>query len=544
MSNGETTGERRAPGRELPQLGRRAFLGGSIVTAAAIAAGCGGSSGPGATKATTTSAPSLGPTTTVHSAKLTGDPFQLGIASGDPDASSVVLWTRLAPKPLALDAKGGMPAGPVDVIWELATDARFTKVVSRGVETAEPSQSHSVHVHADGLDAGTDHYYRFTVGDFTSPPGRTRTLPSGSPKAFNLAVANCQWREAGRYAAYRDMAEGDYDLVLHLGDYIYELAGNAGPKGDRPTEPGHLIETLADYRLRHASYRLDEHLRAAHARFPFVVVWDDHDVANNYMGDTLPTSNDVAFVQARKAAAYQAWWEHMPTRFDPPTGSDLAIYQALDIGDLARIVMLDERQDAAIPPCRDTALGDYGDCDDRLGEDRTRLGAAQETFTSKALAKGGVTWNLLGNPVVLAGVDAGGGSSAFYLDTWDGYPEARIRLIEQLAASTNPVVLTGDYHAGMVLDVHATPFDQGSKVVAPEFMAPPISSPLFDADVSKRTPQLRQQLNSHGYLGVTVTPDLLTAHFKVVADVNDAASKVTEAATWQVQAGDPVATKV
>jgi len=369
-------------------------------------------------------------------------------------------------------------------------------------------------------------------------------LPSGSPKRFSLAVANCQWREAGEYAAYRDMALGDYDVVLHLGDYIYEFGGNDGPKHDRPTAPAHVIETLDDYRLRYGSYKLDEHLQAAHARFPFVTVWDDHDVANNYMGDTLPFSNDTAAIQARKAAAYQAWWENTPTRFAAPTGPALAIYQALEVGDLARIVMLDERQDAAIPPCRDSALGDFGDCADRLGEDRTRLGPEQESFAGKELAKGGVTWSVLGNPVVLAGVDAGGGSSAYYLDTWDGFPQARIRLIDQLAASPNPVVLTGDYHAGMTLDVHAKPFDQSSKVVAPEFMAPPISSPLFAADVSKRTPQLRQQINAHGYLGVTIEPDQLTAHFKVVADVSDGDSKVTEQATWKVEAGNPVAQQV
>jgi alkaline phosphatase D len=176
------------------------------------------------------------------------------------------------------------------------------------------------------------------------------------------------------------------------------------------------------------------------------------------------------------------------------------------------------------------------------GEDRTRLGKDQEAWLQGALADSAATWNLLGNPVVLAGVDAGGpDASAFYLDTWDGFPAARLRLIEQLAALDNPVVLTGDYHAGMVLDVHQRPFEEGSPVVAPEFMAPPISSPLFAADVSARTPHLRQQLNDHGYLTVEVTPELVTTRVRVLDDVARPDSGIQTAATWQVAPGDPVA---
>ena len=158
-----------------------------------------------------------------------------------------------------------------------------------------------------------------------------------------------------------------------------------------------------------------------------------------------------------------------------------------------------------------------------------------------SLAESAARWNLLGNPVVLAGVDVGDEEPSYYLDTWDGYPQARARLIEQLAAVENPVVLTGDYHAGMVLDVQAVPFDADSDVVAPELMAPPISSALFPKDVSARTPQLRQQLNAHGYLAVEVTPERLTARFETVDDVADPDSAATTAATWVVDAGDPVA---
>ncbi len=532
-------------------VGRRAFLTGAAATAAAIVAGCssdGGSDGEAAGTATTTAgggAPATTPTTSAAPPDLGGDPFTLGVASGDPTAEAVVIWTRLAPDPLADDGAGGMPDDDVEVIWEVATDAAFAAkdLVAAGTFTATAALGHSVHVDVTGLDAGTDYHYRFTVGATTSPVGRTRTLADGSPERFALAIANCQMLESGAYGAYRQMVEEDLDLVVHLGDYIYEYPGDG--KGGRSPAPARALATLADYRIRYGSYKTDPDLRAAHARFPFVATWDDHDVANNYMGDTLPGDPDTADGVALKTAAYQAWWEHLPVRLDPPTGDALAVYRAFAVGDLVRLHLLDERQDAAVPPCR-PATGyptDYGDCDARIaeGEDRTRLGPDQEAWLETSLAEGGVTWNLLGNPVVLAGVDAGTDSAGYWLDTWDGYPQARERLIAQLAEASNPVVLTGDYHAGMTLDVRATPFDQESPIVATEFMSPPISSVLFPQDVSPRTPQLREQLNNHGYLTVEVTPTQLTAAFRVLDDVADAASGITTASTWIVDAGTPTA---
>ena len=529
-------------------IGRRRFLTGAAATAALVAAGCSssGSDGAGKVASGSTTTTTRATTTTLHAAKLSADPFTVGIASGDPLADRVILWTRLAPQATADDGLGGMPSDKVDVVWEIATDARFTKVVGSGVYTAEPEHVHTVHVDATGLEPATDHHYRFHVGSYTSPVGRTRTLPDGTPKRFAIAIANCQWYETGTYAAYRHMAAEDVDLVAHLGDYIYEAPGGLGAFApSRSSLPERGVRELADYRIRYASYKQDPDLLAVHARHPFFCTWDDHEVVNNYMGDTAPGTATVQTMQARKAAAYQAWWEHIPARLDPPKGSDLAVYRSLDAGDLARLYLLDERQDAAIPPCRDTTNGalDYGDCDARTAEDRTRLGTAQEDWLQDELGKGGVTWNLLGNPVVLAGVDGGTDSDAYYLDTWDGFPQARERLIAQLAKVDNPVVLTGDYHAGMVLDVHAKPFDQESDLVAPEFMSPPISSTLFSADVSRRTPQLRQQINEYGYLTVEATPDRLTTRFRTVTDVKDPKSAITTAATWTVDPGDPKTTK-
>jgi alkaline phosphatase D len=516
-------------------IGRRELLVGAASLAALAA--CGGGDGASGGDSGTTTRP-----TTRHTARLAGDPFGLGVASGDPRPDSVILWARLAVDPLAGAGDGGMPADRVDVQWEVAADDRFTAVAARGVATADPDAGHSLHVDAGGLDPATDYHYRFTVGEWTSPVGRTRTLaaPGDRPARFSLAVANCQWLDTGRYAAYRHLLDEDLDLVLHLGDYIYEYPG---PRA----VPDRFPESLADYRLRYAAYRSDGDLQAAHARFPFVCTWDDHEVANNYMGDTLPEDRSTEEVRALKAAAYQAWWEHLPVRLDPPDGSDLAVYRHLDVGDLARLYVLDERQDADSPPCRDTttAIEDAGDCAERTEGDHSSLGPDQEAWFEARTAESAATWNLIGNPVVLSGVDAGTGDvSVFYLDSWDGFPQARARFIDALAGTSNPVVLTGDYHAGMVLDLHRRPFDQDSEIVATELMSPPISSILFPQDVSARTPQLRQQINAHGYLAVVVEPERLTAAFRVLDDVTDADSPIRTEATWEVEAGDPRARPV
>jgi alkaline phosphatase D len=529
MNRGERTGEQQAT----DGFGRRRFLMGAAASAAAVTVGCGSDGEREAASPSTTRNPYGGD----------GDPFTLGVASGDPLADAVVIWTRLAPEPLAEDGLGGMAAEPVDVIWQVATDEAFSRIAQQGVATATAEHGHSVHVDVTGLAPATDHWYRFVVGDAISPVGRTRTLPEGSPERAGIAIVNCQMYENGAYAAYRHLLDEDIELVVHLGDYIYEFPGGTGE--GRHSAPNRMLKDLVDFRLRYASYKLDEDLAAAHARFPWMLTWDDHEVANNYMGDTRPDGAAAEVVRAQKAAAYQAWWEHVPTRLDPPSGSDLAVYRDVDLGDLARLYLLDERQDAAEPPCRGETVGglDYGDCDEVEATDRTRLGADQEAWLAGALQASTATWNLLGNPVVLAGVNGGTDTDAYYLDTWDGYPQARKRLIAQLAEVDNPVVLTGDYHAGMVLDVRATPFDQSSALVATEFMAPPISSPLFPDDVSTRTPQLRQQMNGHGYLTVEVTPKRLTATFRVLDDVKDPASAIATAATWTVAAGDPRATK-
>jgi alkaline phosphatase D len=232
-------------------------------------------------------------------------------------------------------------------------------------------------------------------------------------------------------------------------------------------------------------------------------------------------------------------------RAGPPEDGELIVHQHLDVGDLARIYLLDQRQYSDLPPCRDgdPAADDFGDCDERL-DDRTLLGAAQESWFGEVSGASTATWNLVGNPVVLGGVDAGNDAegAAYYLDSWDGFPTARLRFIEQLAAIDNPVVLTGDYHAGMLIDVHAQPFEPDSPLVATELMAPPISSPLFADDITARSPQVRRQINGHGYLTVDITADRVQGSFRVLDDVSDPASAISTRLTCTIRAGSPEAT--
>ncbi len=537
----------RGTGDERPLNGgvtRRGFLLGAasvVVLGACGSSGSGDESAGGGEGATSTTA------AVTPASDLTTDPFALGVASGDPLPDSIVLWTRLAPDPLAADGSGGMAGGTASVAWDLARDDTFADLVAGGTAPSDPAFGHSVHIDVRGLDPATDYFYRFRIGDFTSTVGRTRTLPAAdaSPERVRLGIANCQHFEAGFYAAYRHLAEDDVDLVVHLGDYIYELPATGGPDGNRSSRPALPPKTLEEFRLRYASYKTDPDLQAAHAAAPFTLVWDDHEVSDNYMGDTLPSGAGAAEVRDLRAAAYQAWWENLPVRLDPPDGSDLVVYHDVTFGDLARLYLLDERQYADEPPCRgETVPYDYGDCD-AVGDDRTRLGADQEAWLDETARQGGVTWNLLGTPVALAGIDAGSGDEAkYFLDLWDGYPVARQRVIDLMAEVDNPVVISGDYHQGMVLDVNEAPFDTDSPLVATEFMAPPISSVLFSDDVSERTPQLRQQLDGHGYLLVEVTPEAVTAEFRMLDDVTDPDSAVQTESTWRVDAGDPAATEV
>ena len=415
-------------------------------------------------------------------------PFTLGVASGDPLPRSVVLWTRLAADPFD---GGGTGTRGVPVGWEIAADEHFRRVVQRGTVLTGADLGHSVHVEVEGLRPGRTYWYRFRAGGAISPVGRTRTAPAGRsrPRSLSFAFASCQQWQRGYYTAYRHMAEQDLDLVIHLGDYIYE--GNIpvpvpGTTGNGRAEVAPEVARsepfdLAAYRNRYALYKMDGDLQAAHAAFPFVVTWDDHEVENNYAGgisqiDAEPDQDPAVFLQ-RRAAAYQAWYEHMPVRSSlRPTGPDLLARRRLRFGDLAEVSVLDTRQHRSDQAC---GGGVVTRCDEVDDPTRTITGPEQESWLLDGLAASRSRWKVLAQQVFVAPLDFGGGEEVVInTDGWDGYPFSRDRLLGFIADRqvSDVVVLTGDIHTSWVNDLKADFADPASATLATEFVGTSISS--------------------------------------------------------------------
>ncbi|CAL9565322.1 alkaline phosphatase D family protein [Streptomyces sp. Tu 3180] len=394
--------------------------------------------------------------------------FSLGVASGDPLPDGVVLWTRLAPDPLN---GGGMPGHPVPVEWQLATDARFKKVVRRGTALARPAYGHSVHVDARGLRPDTTYWFRFRAGGQLSRTGRTRTAPAphSSGGRLRVALASCQNWQHGYFTPYADMLDQDPDVVVFVGDYIYESTPSA--TGVRRHEGTGEPYSLTQYRNRYAQYRSDPDLAAMHANAPFVVTFDDHEVDNDFAGeipqDPAKQAHD-AFV-ARLTAAYQAYYEHMPVRATAvPTGPHIRMYRRLEFGRLARLNVLDTRQYRS-----DQATSQEGAQDPSL----TMLGAEQKRWLVDGLRHSPARWNLIASQIMMAETDlqAGPGKLWFY-DAWDGYQAERNALLQEFRRVRNPVVLTGDRHLTMISDLKADFADPRSAVVGAEFVGTSISS--------------------------------------------------------------------
>lgn len=503
----------------------------------------GGSSGP---------AEGAGTTTTVARAAappppLPRSPFSLGVASGDPTPDGVVLWTRLAPDPLR---GGGMPSLDVDVEWQVAIDETFDEVVASGVATATPRDGHALHVEVSGLEADRWFAYRFRVGEHTSPTGRTRTAPAGhaSPDHLRLAVTNCQDLQGGYYIAHRDIAGQDFDAVLFLGDYIYEVPGVDDPDqalAERKYLGARFPESLEEYRARYARARLDPDLQAAHASSPWIVTFDDHEIINNYAGEDGALGGTGPAFAARRAAAYRAWWEHMPIRTPPPEGDTVRVHRDVRWGDLVHLFVIETRQEADVPPCRGTSTFDQGPgCPERLEPGRSALGAEQREWLFDGLVRSEAIWTVLGNPVLLAGLDVSdpGEQPEYFLEVWDGYPAERRALVERLADPRvpSPVVLTGDYHAAFVNLVKPDPWDPASPVAAPELLATSVSSGLYVHDYTAKNPQVQWFDGSHhGYLDVEIGRDRIVARFRGIADVKDPSSPVSTVATFEVTPGKP-----
>lgn len=468
------------------------------------------------------------------------DPFALGVASGCPRPDSVVLWTRLAPAAAPAD---GEPVG-----WELAADERFATVVARGRVEARADEAHSVHVVASGLAPGRWYWYRFTAGDARSEAGRTRTAPApGSTEPLAFAIASCQHWETGRYAAWRHLADEPLDAVVFLGDYIYEGA----PSRNRVREhsgTGPAI-TLEQYRARYAQYRGDADLRRAHARFPWILTWDDHEVQNDYARDR---GEDLAptFMQ-RRAAAYRAWWEHMPVPPSmKPAGPDLRVYDRYDWGALARFHVLDDRQyrdyHACPPPGRaGSTTVDVADCPELLVPSRTILGAAQEAWLGEGFRRRDARWNLVAQQTFVAPF-TWTKEGRVWTDGWAGYPGARDRMFDAIAADRTPnvVFLGGDVHCNYVADIKRRAEDPPDRIIASEFCGTSISSlGLPQARIAEAlafNPHIKLgRADLRGYTSLRVSAARCEATLRVVDDARNADAGVSTLARYAVESGRP-----
>ena len=480
--------------------------------------------------------------------RFSASPFTLGVASGYPQPGGLVLWTRLAPAPLA--PGGGMTPEIIPVGWEIARDEHLKQIVASGTAYATPEWAHCVHVEVGGLEPRHPYWYRFTAGDATSPVGRTHSAPppSGRPNALRFAFVSCQHWEHGYFTAYRHVVADDPDLIVHLGDYIYE--GSWGRDPVRSHGSGETV-TLEDYRRRYALYKTDPDLQAAHAACPWLVTWDDHEVENDYANDRSQFLDAPEWFRARRAAAYKAWYEHMPVpRHMVPFGPHARIYTRSSYGSLANFYVLDDRQYRSYEACPRLGRGgssvvDPTQCAELADPKRTMLGAPQEQWLDASLAASRSRWNIVAQQTRMAQFDeqAGPGRLA-WTDDWDGYPAARRRLLDSLAAKSNPVVIGGDIHCFNAAQLKLDFDDAKSPVVAAEFVGTSVTSQAWpqeriDALRGDNPHLLFADSRYRGYVRMEVTPQRLRADLRALETVQRPGAKCTTLASFIVEDGRP-----
>jgi alkaline phosphatase D len=471
--------------------------------------------------------------------RFSGHPFTLGVASGDPAPDGMVLWTRLAPDAMTPD--GGMPPEAVAVGWEIADDAGFRSIVRSGQVLARPQAAHSVHVEVEGLRPGRDYFYRFHAGTETSPVGRTRTSPrpGDDVQALRYAFTACQRYENGYYAGYRQMVADDPAVIFFLGDYIYEQAARDGLPRRHNDEAA---TDLASYRRRHSLYKLDPDLQAAHAAAPWMAIWDDHEVQNNYSNDLAAGHQTRAEFLQRRAAAYQAYFEHMPMRRRAmPVGPSAEIYRTLDWGRLAQFQLIDCRQFRSDPPCADPVTAA---CAARLDPALTLLGAKQEAWLMDRLGSSTAKWNVLTQQFMMAEArrpDPKTGETTFSTDGWDGYPDARDRVLTRWRDSkvSNPMAIGGDSHAFIASDLGIGP---DGPVIAPAFVGGSMSStsgPEFPGMVAN-SPRVRFGASERrGYTLVETTPRQSLVTMRATEDATRSDTTTTTLKRFVVEDGVP-----
>ncbi|MFB6751185.1 alkaline phosphatase D family protein [Streptomyces sp. NPDC056353] len=526
-------------GAAVRHLGRRRFL---TVTAAAAAL------------AFTTNLPARGAVAAPErAARITKDPFTLGVASGDPLPDSVLLWTRLAPEPFLED--GGMGTERVTVEWEVALDEYFAGVLFRGTADAHAEYNHSVHVDVKGLTPGTVYYYRFRAGAWLSPAGRTRTAPAAGSAtgSLKLAAVACQAYMDGYYTVLRHVAEDDVDVVFHLGDYLYEYAVNSAG-GERhytdvtlPDVFNRETMTLADYRLRYSLYKTDEDLRAAHARHPFVVAWDDHETENNYAGSIPENDIPPSEFLLRRAAAYRAYWENQPLRAAQlPQGPDARLYRRLQWGTLAQFDILDTRQYRSDQAYDDRPHAPGAESDDPA---RTITGTAQEQWLLDGWKASTALWNVMPQQVCFSqrkfDVTA---DAALSMDAWDGYRASRDRVVAgaKAAGVDNWLILTGDVHVGYALDVKEDFDDPASATVGTEVTCTSVASGRDGVEkpanwdlYMRANPHMKFYNGRRGYVRAELGRQATHLDFRTVSAISTPGAAVTTAGSFVTEAGEP-----
>jgi alkaline phosphatase D len=476
------------------------------------------------------------------------DPFKLGVASGCPRPNAMVLWTRLAPDPLHA---GGMAPESVGVRWELARDEGFRDIVRHGTERATPESAHSVHVELRGLEPDRTYWYRFAAGGAVSPVGRTRTAPAPTAdvRRLRFAFASCQQFEQGYYGAYRHMANEDLDLVVFLGDYIYESSWG---RNHVRKHSGPEATTLIGYRNRHAQYKTDADLQAMHAQAPWLFTWDDHEVSNDY-ADSQGQYLQDNFVE-RRAAAYRAYYEHMPLeRAMLPRGSTMQLYERFAWGRLATFHMLDDRQYRHVQVCPHPNRGggsnviDDITCPERSDPARSLLGAAQEKWLHDGLDGSPARWNILGQQSLMAQLDRTPGPGVtHWTDSWDGYPAARRRLLDFIAQRKpgNVLVIGGDVHSHWVCDLKQDFARPESPTVATEFCGTSITSQAWtqarNAALLPDNPHVRfVSSERRGYVVLELAPRYAQARLRGIENEKLHETGIATQASFVVEDGRP-----
>jgi alkaline phosphatase D len=486
--------------------------------------------------------------TTAAATPIPQNPFTLGVASGDPWPDGFVLWTRLAINPLAEDGLGGMPTRSYAVQWQVSSDQRFHHIVRSGVAVARPEHAHSIHVTVEGLQPSREYWYRFRVNGQLSGSGRALTAPARgtTPQELAMSFVSCAQFEHGWFTAYRRLAQDHPDLVLHLGDYQYEYTKNTyvAPGGNIRDHDGPETTTLASYRQRHAQYKSDLDLQAAHAVAPWLVVFDDHEVDNNWADET-PEKPEAGFLE-RRAAAFQAYYENMPLRpTSKPRGIDMQLYRRVKWGELATFHMLDTRQYRDDQGCDDG----YKDCPAAVDPKRSITGARQEQWLLDGFRQSQARWDILGQQVFFAQRDnTEGPIKKTSMDAWDGYVASRDRITRGWvdAGVRNPVVLTGDVHAHWASDLKLDYDDPTSRTVGSELVCSSITTGGDGADSASGThpwlrwnPHLRFQNNLRGYVNTTITRESLEADFRCVGKVQSKDAEVFTRASFTIEDRKP-----